>query len=202
MGNARTGSEPAGPDGGATAEFVVRIGAEARRRRKALSLTVQQVADAAGVSRRMLTLIEQGQANPSLVTVDKVARALGTDFAALTRDASPEPLSVNAPGAAAGVWSSTAGSSAVLQVATQNHPAAELWEWVLQPGDRYPARPDAPGSEELFLVLDGTLTLEVDGLEPVTVTKGSSARLASDRCYAYVNNGRRAARYIRVVRLG
>ena len=132
-------------------------------------LTVQQLADAAGVSRRMLTLIEQGQANPSLVTVDKVARALGTDFASLARDTQPDPVAVNEPGSAAGVWSSAAGSHAALQVATRRQPSAELWEWVLQPGDRYGAQPDAAGSEELFLVLDGALTLEVEGLEPVTV---------------------------------
>jgi proteic killer suppression protein len=37
-------------------------------------LTVQELADAAGLSRRMLTQIELGQANPSLVTLDRVAR--------------------------------------------------------------------------------------------------------------------------------
>jgi transcriptional regulator with XRE-family HTH domain len=189
-------------ESGPTAEFIARVGAEVRRRRTGRRLTVQQLADAAGVSRRMLTLIEQGQANPSLVTVDRVARALGTDFAALTRDTQPDPVAVNEPGSAAGVWSSAAGSRAALQVATQRQPSAELWEWVLQPGDRYDAQPDAAGSEELFLVLNGALTLEVEGLEPVTVKAGGSARLASDRSYAYANHGREPARYVRVVRLG
>jgi transcriptional regulator with XRE-family HTH domain len=189
-------------ESGPTAEFIGRVGAEVRRRRTGQALTVQQLADAAGVSRRMLTLIEQGQANPSLVTVDKVARALGTDFASLARDTQPDPVAVNEPGSAAGVWSSAAGSHATLQVATRQQPSAELWEWVLQPGDRYSAQPDAAGSEELFLVLDGALTLEVEGLEPVTVKTGGSARLASDRTYAYANHGAGPARYVRVVRLG
>lgn len=186
---------------GATAEFVARVGAQVRSRRKAAGMTVQQVADASGVSRRMLTLIEQGQANPSLVTIDKIARALGTDFAALARDTRPEPVTVHPPGAGAGVWSSKAGSYAALQVATSNQPAAELWEWVLQPGDRYEALPDTPDSEELFFVVRGTLTLEVEGVEPVTVPTGGSARLASDRRYAYANHGRTVARYLRVVRI-
>jgi transcriptional regulator with XRE-family HTH domain len=186
---------------GPTAGFISRVGAEVRRLRTGRALTVQQLADAAGLSRRMLTLIEQGHANPSLVTIDKVARALGTDFASLARDTRPDPVVVNEPGSAAGVWSSAAGSHAALQVATQRLPSAELWEWVLQPGDRYSALPDAAGSEELFLVLDGALTLEVEGIEPVTVLAGGSARLASDRNYAYANHGRKPARYVRVVRL-
>ncbi|MEO3871017.1 XRE family transcriptional regulator [Nonomuraea sp. B12E4] len=186
---------------GPTAEFLTRLGEEVRRRRKDAGLTVQQLADATRLSRRMLTLVEQGRANPSLVTVDKIARAFGTDFASLTRDSHPDPIVVNAPGTAAGVWSSTTGSRAALQVATWHHPAAELWEWTLQPGDRYDAQPDPAGSEELFYVFDGILTLEVEGRRPVSVRAGGSARLSSDRRYAYVNSGPKPARFVRVVRL-
>ena len=53
----------------------------------------------------------------------------------------------------------------------------------------------------LFLVIDGTLTLEVQGMDAVEIRAGGSARLASDRTYAYVNRGRRPARFVRVVRL-
>lgn len=194
-------AKPEETSAGATAEFVARVGGEVRRRRKKQGLTVQQLADLSGVSRRMLTLIEQGQANPSLVTIDKIARALGTDFASLASDSRPEPVAVHAPGAAAGVWSSSAGSRASLQVATQQIPAAELWDWYLVPGDRYDALPDAPGSEELFFVTEGVLTLAVAGHEPVQIATGGSARLASDRRYAYVNNEATAVRFIRVVRL-
>ncbi|MCU0280015.1 MAG: cupin domain-containing protein, partial [Candidatus Nanopelagicales bacterium] len=133
--------------------------------------------------------------------VDRVARALGTDFAALTREDRAEPVSVHAPGSAAGVWSSASGSLATLQVATHQHPPAELWDWTLQPGDRYDAQPDPAGSEELFLVLTGTLTIELGDAHPVTIRTGGSARLASDRLYAYVNNGRRPVRFVRVVQL-
>lgn len=186
---------------GPTAAFLTHLGEEVRRRRKEAGLTVQELADTADLSRRMLTQIELGQANPSLVTVDRIARALGTDFASVTRDPRPEPIAVHAPGSAAGVWSSALGSSASLQVATQQQPSAELWDWTLQPGDRYVAQPDPAGSEELFLVLAGTLTIEIDGREPVTIGTGGSARLASDRNYAYANLGRRALRFVRIVQL-
>lgn len=187
---------------GPTAEFLTHLGDEVRRRRRESGLTVQELAEVAGLSRRMLTQIELGQANPSLTTVDKVARALGTDFASITRHVRPEPVSVNPPGTSAGIWSSSAGSHAALQVATQNQPPAELWEWTLQPGDGYDAQPDPAGSEELFLVITGTLTIAVEGLAPVIVPAGGSARLASDRRYSYRNEGRGAVRFVRVVQLG
>ena len=190
-----------GDTAGPTPEFVARVGAEVRRRRKERGLTGQELAEVCGVSRRMLTLIEQGRANPSLVTIDKIARGLGTDFATLAGGSRSEPVTVHRPGHAAGVWSSPVGSRASLQVATRMQPAAELWEWVLQPGDRYDALPDAPGSEELFLVLAGSLLLEVQGLDPQPVPSGGSARLASDRVYSYVNPGPEVCRFVRVVRL-
>jgi DNA-binding XRE family transcriptional regulator len=186
---------------GPTREFLARLGGQVRKRRKSAGLTVQELADAAGLSRRMVTQIELGQANPSLVTVDKLAHALDTDFASLTRDSPAEPLAVHEPGESPGVWSSAAGSRATLVVAGQQHPPAELWDWTLQPGDRYSAQPDPVGSEELFLVLDGALTLEVAGQDPAVIKAGGSARLASDRTYLYVNDGRRPTRFIRVVRL-
>jgi hypothetical protein len=86
-------------------------------------------------------------------------------------------------------------------VATTQRPAAELWDWTLQPGDHYDAEPDPPGSEELFLVLSGTLTIAADGLEAVRLPAGASARFASDRRYRYENRTRRPVRFVRVVQV-
>lgn len=191
-------SDPA--SGGPTADFIARLGAQLRSRRKDAGWTVHQLAEHSGVSRRMLTQIELGQANPSLVTVDKLARALGTDFASLTRDDGTAPLTVGTPDAP-GVWSSPAGSCATLQIATTLRPPAELWEWTLQPADVYEAEPDPAGSQELFLVLEGTLTIAVADLDPVTLTAGATARLASDRAYRYENRTGTPVRFLRVVQL-
>lgn len=188
------------PEDGATDGFVRRVGSQIRTRRKAADMTVQELAEAAGLSRRMVTGIELGQANPSLTTIDKIARALGTDFVALAREESADPIGVNLPGRSAGVWSSARGSRAALQAATRGRPAVELWEWTVQPGDRYQAQPDPAGSEELFFVIAGSLTLHVESREPVVVLAGGSARLASDRRYSYENRGTRPVHFVRVVR--
>jgi len=160
---------------------------------------VQELA-AAGLSRRMLTQIELGQANPrwspSTGWPAPSARLRLRYSRRLTRAERHQR-----PGFRCGVWSSAAGSNAALQVATQQQPPAELWEWTLQPGDRYVAQPDPAGSEELFLVLAETLTIDVDGLEPVTIDTGGSARLASDWHYAYVNRGNEPTRIARVAQL-
>lgn len=186
---------------GPTPAFLSAIGHRVRDRRHHAGLTVQQLADESGLSRRMLTQIELGQANPSLVTIDKVARALGTTFASLARDDSVEPIVVSAPDQTAGAWESQVGSRASLHVATTHHPPAELWEWTLQPHDGYRAEPDPEGSEELIFVVTGSLTITVDDGDPVTLRAGYSARLASDRPYSYDNTTSRPTRFVRVVQL-
>jgi transcriptional regulator with XRE-family HTH domain len=178
----------------ATQQFVTRIGGRVRALRKQRRWSVQQLAEASGLSRRMLTQIELGQANPSLATVDRVAWALDTDFAALALPAS------DAPGAEAEgtlVWQAPDGSHALLLGATQD-PRAELWRWTLAPGARYEAEPDRPGAQEIHHVLSGYLTLALEA-GPRVLKPGQSAVIASDQDYAYHNEEAEPVIFVRVV---
>ena len=139
---------------------------------------MQQLADRAQISRRLLTQIEHGQANPSLVTVTRIARQLGTDFTALLpdTDAPASPIDVEGPDEHVLVWTSERGSSAHLLVATTGR-SADLWRWQLLPGETYAGSADQAGSQELFYVLEGELTLTADGHE-VTVPAQSAGPAA------------------------
>lgn len=55
----------------------VKFGLEVRRRRKELNLTLEQLAERAGLTPHYIGAIENGYRDPSLSTVDKLARALG-----------------------------------------------------------------------------------------------------------------------------
>jgi transcriptional regulator with XRE-family HTH domain len=59
------------------------IGAEVRRLRKALDLTVAELGAAASISAGMLSKIENGAISPSLGTLEAVARALNVPISAL-----------------------------------------------------------------------------------------------------------------------
>lgn len=54
-----------------------RFGQEVRKRRKAMKLTLEQLAERAGMSSNYLGSIERGQVNPSVSTVNAVADGLG-----------------------------------------------------------------------------------------------------------------------------
>lgn len=61
-----------------------RVARNVARLRHEAGLTQQQLADAARVSRATVHLIESGQADPRLSTLDLLARALNVDAAVLT----------------------------------------------------------------------------------------------------------------------
>ena len=78
----RTGSlAPAEPVRRAALE--AGIGAEVRRLRKSLDLTVAELGVAAGISAGMLSKIENGAISPSLATLDALAKALNVPISRL-----------------------------------------------------------------------------------------------------------------------
>ena len=198
--------EPAGPDnltgeGELAQDFLSQVGTNIRALRTKRSLTVQQLADRSQISRRLLTQIELGQANPSLVTVTRIARQLGTDFTnLLDKPAAETPIEMHQPEDHLLVWSSDAGSSAHLLEATADSRSADLWLWRLVPGDTYRGQADPARSQELFYVLDGLLTLRADDQE-VVVPAGASSRLRSYRVYTYRNASEAPVQFLRTVSL-
>ena len=188
-------------EGSLTEDFLGQIGSRIRELRSEQGLTVQQLADRAQISRRLLTQIEHGQANPSLVAVTRIARQLGTDFTALLPDTgeAASPIDVEEPDGQVLVWTTERGSSAHLLVATAGR-SADLWRWRLLPGESYAGSADRDGSQELFYVLEGELTLTADGHE-VTIPARSAGRLRSDRAYGYANLGAATTTFLRTVAL-
>lgn len=179
-------------------EFLEQVGGRIRELRRTRAWTVQELADRSDISRRLLTQIEHGQANPSLVAMTRIARALGGDVTSLL--APPESGAAVEVVSETLVWSSPVGSTAHLLCATTPTRRADLWRWSLVPGDGYDGQPDAPGSQELFHVLTGTLRVEADGAS-TELSAGTSARLSSDRAYRYVNSGTVPVTFVRVVAL-
>lgn len=80
----RTGS--AAPEA-APSSIELSIGAEVRRLRKSLDLTVAGLAAAADLSTGMLSKIENGGISPSLATLDALAKALNVPITQLFTDA-------------------------------------------------------------------------------------------------------------------
>jgi transcriptional regulator with XRE-family HTH domain len=146
----------------------------------------------------MITMLEAGETNTSIGTLDKLARALGTDFTTLAAIRPVPTLTPETTRAIDPAWEDGRGSRAHLLDSRTDPRIVEFWQWELVRGARYDADPDPPGSEELVLVYSGHLTVEV-GQDRYSLKSGEHLRLPTDAPIAYVNSGRSAARFDRLI---
>ncbi|WP_084004659.1 helix-turn-helix domain-containing protein [Terasakiispira papahanaumokuakeensis] len=187
-------SEPRGADRPNVLEHVAE---NIRSLRQQQSISQQQLAERAEVSRRMLVGLEKGDVNVSLNTLDRIAEALSVSFSTLvSAPATPSSYHINAL-----AWTGqSAQSQAVLLASVEAHQEVELWAWTLAPGEIYCSEPNPMGWKELYYVLEGTLSLycgesaspELIPAQAWTVVEGSQA-------YQLANESSSVLRFMRNV---
>lgn len=165
--------------GGMRPAVVEQLGDRIRAARQEQDLSVGALAELSEVSRRMLTQIELGQANPSVATLDRVAAGLGTTFAAL--------MGVGADDAPDGVevWSTDGGSWAVLLDAVDTDAVSvETWKWKLLGEDVYEGGAGVPIPGIMLHVIEGALEIVTDAGVQV-IEAGGSGRTVTAGGYRY-----------------
>ena len=149
------------------------------------------LADASGVSLRMVGGIENGATSVSTATLDRIGVALDATLADLVADPSvARSARIDRVG-----WTGDKGGEGVLRWSIDVRREIELWEWRLQPGERYQAAADPAGWHVMIFVMEGTLTLE---LESETIElKAASRVFDSAQAHAFINSGTEVVRFFR-----
>jgi transcriptional regulator with XRE-family HTH domain len=178
-------------DEGTTA-LAAAIGGRVRQERQTRRWTLDDLAAATGVSRRMLVNVEQGVVNPSVGTLLRISDALGVGLPELVDAPTRKPVRVTRAGNGATLWSSDAGGRGVLVAGTERPDVLELWEWTLMPGDRHASEAHAVGTAELLHVREGAVAIEVGG-EAFTLGPGDAIAFPGDSAHSYGNAGDGAA---------
>ena len=171
------------------------VGRNVRGHRTRLAWTLDDLAARAGVSKGMLSQVEQARTNPSVATICRLATAFGVSIASLVE--APEVPSARVVRAkeAVTLWTGgKQGSEARLMVGSGTSQQVELWDVRMVPGDGFASEGHPTGTRELLLVIDGELTLEVDGVAHL-VGPGDAIAFVADRPHAYRNRGIAPLRY-------
>lgn len=153
------------------------LGQRLRDRRKFLKLTLQEVADRAGLSVGFISQIERGIASPSLSSLASVARVLGTDV----REFLIQPSGSN---------SSTRRTERPVYAIHENSltyerlsasfPGNVLRSVIIHEPPGHRSEPIEHEGEEIFFILEGAMTVEIEGQRTVLGT-GDSIHFASTR---------------------
>ncbi len=182
----------------ATTALAAAIGSRVRQERQSRGWTLDRLADEASVSRRMVVNVEQGMVNPSVGTLLRLSDALGVGLPSLVEIPRPRPLKVTRREEGVALWTGERGGRGVLVAGTEPPDVVELWDWTLGSGERHASEAHSAGTRELVQVQQGRLELEV-GDESVVLTPGDAVSFSAEAGHAYVNPGRRPARFSLVV---
>jgi transcriptional regulator with XRE-family HTH domain len=167
------------------------IGRRVRDARTSRGLTLDQLADISGVSRRMIVNVEGGATNASIATLLRLSTALAVPLAELVDDRPSAPLVLTRAAERTPLWHGASGGTAELVASSD---MLELWEWHLQPGEAYVSEPHSAGTRELLHVHSGRLDVDVAG-ERVTVLAGDGVSFGADAPHGYFCAGRRPVRF-------
>lgn len=182
-----------------TAGMSPRIGAQLKRERRLRGLRLQDVADATGLSKSLISKIENNKASPSLSTLHRVAKALNTSVSALfamdeTLDKvvhRPHDRPIAGKIQTMVEWD---GIEAEIMVPYENGRLLEGFVFVMEPGGHSGGLLQHDG-EECGYVLEGELELTVDGTTYL-LNPGDSFFFNSDKPHAYRNPGKVTTRVI------
>lgn len=177
-----------------TATLALAIGARVKQERQERRWTLDQLAEAAGVSRRAVVNVEQGAANPSVGTLLRISDALGIGLPALVAPPAPRPAIVTRAGDGAALWTGEHGGRGVLVAGTEPPEVVELWDWRLGPGDRHTSEAHVSGTKELIHVREGTVQVQV-GDQTITLTCGDAVSFPGDVPHSYANAGDASASF-------
>ncbi len=138
-----------------------RLGAAIRARRRALDLTIVELADRAGLSHPFVSQVERGRANPSLESLGRLAHALGSSQVELMSG-----TSLDAPEAAVGSFGTaearllTAGDTRFTVIDVSGC-EADLGEYHRHPEDEFVTV--IVGTALVDLGEEGTVRVETGG---------------------------------------
>lgn len=177
-----------------TAALAAAIGARVKQERLSRRWTLDQLAGAAGVSRRALVNVEQGAANPSVGTLLSISEALGVGLPTLVEPPTGKTVTVTRRGEGAVLWRGESGGRGMLVAGAEAPYVAELWDWTLGPGDAHVSKAHTPDTRELIQVHEGTVKVEVADQE-ITLEAGDAVAFPGDVTHSYTNRTARGARF-------
>jgi XRE family transcriptional regulator, regulator of sulfur utilization len=161
-----------------------------RRWRETRAMTLSALAEEAGVAKSTVSLIERGQANPSIDTVWALAAALGVPFASLFHDEAPEDdvLVVREDdGAVVAIDPAGLNSDALVvrHMLTRTGGALiEIYTLVLEEDAVRHAQPHVSGLFEHITIAAGTVEISTDSFCEV-VSQGDLISFRADRPHTY-----------------
>jgi transcriptional regulator with XRE-family HTH domain len=173
------------------------VGGRLRSLRQARRLTLREIAARASLSESFLSQLERGQTGATVQSLQRIATALGVEVSDLfATDGAQRPRVIRRDDREAVAWGK-AGRKTLLT--PKPFEFLEVVAAEFEPGGSTGDVPYAHGdSEEVFVVVSGTVELELDG-EVLTLDPGDCAHYRSSTPHRVANVGPDRAEVLYVI---
>lgn len=168
----------------AVADVASSLGTRLRLRRQELGLTLKEVADSAGLSVGFISQIERDITVPSLTSLINVCRVLKSAVGEfLTQPSGDKPVTRHDQRPIYAL-----GSNAITyERLSASFPGNVLRSVIFHEPPGFRSEPMAHEGEEIFFILEGGLTIEIDG-ERTILDAGDSIHFPSTRTHVTWNH--------------
>ena len=174
------------------------IGQRLRDLRAERDLSLDELARRSGVSKSMLSQIEQNKANPTVALVWKIARALDVDlFHVIGGEGRPARFDLTARENAPVLADAEAGYTIQILSPLELVETLELYWLKLAPGASLDSMPHVAHTEEFATVLKGRVEVVSSG-RSATLRKGDTLRYHAD-CQHHIRNRARGSSEVYLV---
>lgn len=175
------------------------IATRIRDLRKGADLSLERLAEASGVSRSMISLIERGETSPTAAVLNKLADALGVTLAALfTQEAEGSVVSPLARRGDQQVWRDPASGYLRRHVSPIGFPSAlELVEVTFPAGESvaFENMTRSVETHQQVWILDGEMDITVEA-ETWSLGAGDCLAMVLGHRIVFTNPTKKPARYL------
>lgn len=150
-------------------------------------MSLDTLAKRSGVSKSMLSQIEQDKTNPTIVTVWKIARALGLTVQDLMESSGGHPIEVVRFDDLPVIHSADQLCDIRIDSPVHMTDNLELYHFTLKPTGKHSSKPHYP-SEEFLTVIEGSIKV-CAGENSAILNKGDTCRYRGDEEHSVENIG-------------
>lgn len=154
------------------------IGEQLRSRRKALKMTLKDVAERSGLTPGFISQIERNIAIPSLTSLTNVCRALDMDVGKFLNFEAPQADEVTSDTPQLFGVGKVSPDVVTYERLTANFPNNVLRATFIHEPAGFRSEAMSHEGEEIFYIVSGELTLEVSG-HPIVLKEGDTAHFPS-----------------------
>lgn len=159
-----TNMKPKETTGQSTSDVQESLGTLLRQRRKAIGMTMKDVAQQAGLTEGFISQIERGISTPSLMTLYNVANALGTSIDSFLKQPPPHEHSIVSRAATRQTYN-IESPERVYELIEHGFPGAQLTGCITHVPVGYTSEMTTHEGEDFLYLIEGELVYEINGKE-------------------------------------